>query len=105
MQDQIESELRWCEQARQGEIRPLPSLTNLGLSLSALRLARGITQRQLAERLGINEAQVSKDERHTYHGISIERAQRIVDALDGEITVTVHPRTRQERIPEAATAR
>ena len=89
MQDQLQGELRWYERARQGEIRPSPQLTGIGLSLIALRIARGFTQRGLAERLGINEAQVSKDERNEYHGISIERAQRVLDALDGEVTVNV----------------
>jgi DNA-binding Xre family transcriptional regulator len=89
--DSMQGEIRWYEQARKGEILPLQKLTTIGLSLIALRLARGITQRQLAERLGINEAQVSKDERNEYHGISIERAQRIIDALDGSVTVAVSP--------------
>jgi hypothetical protein len=41
------------------------------------------------ERLGVNEAQVSKDESNEYHGISVERAQRIIDALEGSVTVAV----------------
>jgi hypothetical protein len=32
---------------------------------------------------------ISRDERNEYHGISVERAQRIVDALRGRITVSV----------------
>src|SRR5215203_5239645 len=50
MQAQMEGELAWFENARKGKIRPLPDLTSIGLSLIALRLARGLTQRQLAER-------------------------------------------------------
>lgn len=92
MRDQLQGELDWFEQARRGAIRPIPSLSNIGLSLIALRIARGLTQRQLAERLGVNEAQVSKDERNEYHGVSVERAQRVLDALDGEVTVSVRLR-------------
>ena len=91
MQDQMEGELAWYDRAKRGEILPLPNLTRIGLSLIALRLARGLTQRQLAERLGVNEAQVSKDEKNEYHGISVERAQRIIDALEGSVTVAVSP--------------
>src|SRR6185369_16604682 len=47
MQDQMEGELAWYDRARRGEILPLPNLTRIGLSLIALRLARGLTQRQL----------------------------------------------------------
>jgi hypothetical protein len=89
MQDQMEGELAWYDRARRGDIIPLPTLARIGLSLIALRLAKGLTQRQLAERLGVNEAQVSKDERNDYHGISVERAQRIIDAMEGSVTVTV----------------
>lgn len=99
MQDQIEGELRWFERARGGEIRPVARLTDVGLSLIALRIARGLTQRQLAERLGVNEAQISKDERNAYHGISVERAQRIVDALGGTVSLAV---TAQEEGSEPA---
>jgi transcriptional regulator with XRE-family HTH domain len=49
--------------------------------LIALRIARGLTQRQLADRLGVPESQVSSDERNEYHGVTIERAARILDAL------------------------
>ena|SRR5688572_11924743 len=91
MQEQMQSELTWYDNARKGMIRPLPSLKRIGLSLIALRIAKGLTQRQLAKRLGVNEAQVSKDEKNEYHGISVERAQRIIDALEGSVTVAVSP--------------
>jgi len=45
------------------------------------RIAMGLTQRQLAERLNIHESQVSRDERNEYHGVSVERAQRVLDAM------------------------
>jgi DNA-binding XRE family transcriptional regulator len=89
--DQLEGDASWYEAARRGEIRPLLDLRNIGLGLIALRLAKGLTQRQLAERLGVNEAQVSNDEKNEYAGISVERAQRIIDALEGSVTVTVSP--------------
>jgi DNA-binding Xre family transcriptional regulator len=87
--DSMQGEIDWYERARQGEVRPISKLTSIGLTLIGLRIARGLTQRQLAERLGINEAQVSKDERNDYHGISVDRAQRILDALEGSVMLTV----------------
>ena len=39
----------------------------------------------LAERLGVNESSVSRDERNDYHGITVERANRIVAALNGRV--------------------
>jgi DNA-binding XRE family transcriptional regulator len=104
MRDQFEGQLDWYDRARCGQIWPLPSLTDIGLSLIALRIARGLTQRQLAERLGVNEAQVSKDEKNEYHGISVERAQRIIDALEGSVTITVEARRASEPVPKPVPA-
>ena len=46
-------------------------------TLVALRIALGLTQRQLAERLDVNESQVSRDERNEYHGITVDRARSV----------------------------
>ena len=56
-----------------------------GQLLVALRVAQGISQRELAERLGVHESQVSRDERNEYHGVTLERAQRVLDALGAEV--------------------
>ena len=36
---------------------------------------------ELAERLGVDLSQVSRDERNDYRGITVDRAQRVMDAL------------------------
>ena len=53
--------------------------------LISARISKGMTQRELAQRLGINESQVSRDERNEYHGITIERAARILEVLGVEV--------------------
>jgi transcriptional regulator with XRE-family HTH domain len=55
----------------------------------ALRLAHGLTQRELAERLGVSESLVSPDERNEYHGLTVERAQRIRDAFNETVTAQI----------------
>ena len=77
----IEEEVAFYERLRRGEIDELENLHGLGIMLIALRIARGLTQRQLAERLGVHESQVSRDERNEYHGATVERATRILDTL------------------------
>lgn len=85
---QLAEEVDWYEKVRRREIAPLANLTQLGRLLIGLRLANGLTQRDLAERLGVSEAAVSRDERNEYHGVTIEKAQRVLEAM-GE-TVTAH---------------
>lgn len=83
--EQLAEEVESYERLKRGEMGELRNLHGLGRTLVALRIALGITQRELAERLGVHESQVSRDERNEYHGITIERATRILDALGVEL--------------------
>ncbi len=78
---QLDEEIQSYERLRRGELDELINLHGLGHTLIALRIALGLTQRELAERLGIHESQVSRDERNEYHGITVNRATRVLDAL------------------------
>jgi DNA-binding XRE family transcriptional regulator len=80
-QAQLAEEIEVYERLRRGDVDCLLNLHGLGRSLVTLRIARGITQRELAERLGVHESQVSRDERNDYHGITVERAARVLEAL------------------------
>ncbi len=64
----------------------LTNLHGLGRMLVALRIALGFTQRELAERLGVHESQVSRDESNEYHGITVDRVSRILDVLGVQLT-------------------
>jgi ribosome-binding protein aMBF1 (putative translation factor) len=77
------------ERLRRGEVQELQNLRGLGHLLIALRIARGLSQRQLAEQLAVHETQVSRDERNEYFGITLERAAKILDALGIKIHIKV----------------
>lgn len=79
--DQLKEEVEAYDRMRRGDLGPLFSLTHIGRWLVGARIARGLTQQELAERLGVSAAQVSRDERNDYHGITTRRAQRILEAL------------------------
>lgn len=78
---QLEEEVQSYERLKRGDVGEMLNLHGLGQTLVALRIARGLTQRELAARLGVHESQVSRDERNEYHGITVERASRVLDAL------------------------
>jgi DNA-directed RNA polymerase specialized sigma subunit len=88
-QAQLEEEVAWYEDVRRRNFPAIHRLTQIGRLLIALRLANGLTQRELADRLGVSEAVVSRDERNEYHGITVERAQRILDALHAAVITQV----------------
>lgn len=85
--DQLREEVEIYERMRRGDIAPIESLMDIGRVLIGLRIARGLSQRQLAELMNVSESQVSRDERNDYHNITLERAQRIVRALHGKVRV------------------
>jgi transcriptional regulator with XRE-family HTH domain len=89
LQDEIES----YDGLKRGELPELSNLHGLGAALIGYRIASGSTQRDLAEKLGIHESQVSRDERNEYHGVTVEKASRILDALNANLRCTFHPRS------------
>ena len=55
--------------------------------LQGLREARGLTQTELAERLGVEQSSVSKAERR--EDTLVSTLGRFVDAMGGEISIRV----------------
>ena len=86
---QLGEEISWYENVQRRKIAPANRITELGRLLIGLRIAGGLSQKQLADRLHVSEAAVSRDERNEYHGITIERAQRVLDALGANVTTKI----------------
>ena len=93
---QLQEEVESYERLKRGDFEEIRNLRGVGQLLIALRIARGLTQRQLAERLGVHESQVSRDERNEYHGITLDRATRVLDALGVELRSTVEVPTEDQ---------
>ena len=87
--EQMREEVATYERLKRGDFDALENLAGMGQMLIALRISQGLTQRELAQRMGVNESQVSRDERNEYHGITLDRAQRILEVLEVRMTTTV----------------
>jgi ribosome-binding protein aMBF1 (putative translation factor) len=79
---QLKEEVESYERLKRGAFEELENLRGFGQLLISLRIAQGVSQRELARRLDVHESQVSRDERNEYFGITLERAARILDALE-----------------------
>jgi DNA-directed RNA polymerase specialized sigma subunit len=99
---QLCDEVAWYQKARRGDPQAISNFNQMGRLLIALRIASGLSQRELAERLGVHESQVSRDERHEYYGISVDRVQAILDVLGVNVCVTAEPREKMLRVLEPA---
>lgn len=98
MKDALESlaetlreEIQRYEDLRDGRVRQreLDGLTDLPTALIEARIAAGLTQRGLAERLGLKEQQIQRWESDRYSGVGLRRIQEVIDALGMGITETV----------------
>jgi ribosome-binding protein aMBF1 (putative translation factor) len=87
--DQLREEVEHYENLKRGKFPNLQNLKGLGGLLVSLRIARGMSQRDLAVKLGVHESQVSRDERNEYHGITVERAIKILDTLGVKLQTSV----------------
>jgi DNA-directed RNA polymerase specialized sigma subunit len=92
----LQEEIEGYERLRRGEFQDLENLGGLGQLLISLRIAQGVSQRELARRLGVHESQVSRDERNEYFGITLERAGRVLDALKVRLRTSVEVGVPQE---------
>ena len=95
---QLAEEIDIYDRLKRGEFGEIRNLRGIGQLLIAGRIFRGLSQRELAERIGVHESQVSRDERNEYHNITLERAARILDILGVEVSSHI------EAIPEVTTA-
>lgn len=86
---QLQEEIQSYERLKRGEFEEIQNFEGLGRLLVALRISQGVSQRELAERLEVHESQVSRDERNEYRGVTLERANRILEALQVELTSSV----------------
>ena len=78
---QLEEEVETYEQMRRGDLQALFNLRSLGRWLIGARIARGWTVTELADALGVSVQQVSRDENNEYHGVSADKAQRVLEVL------------------------
>ena len=56
---------------RRRDFETIDTLSTVGTLLIALRIANGLSQKDLAQKLDVSEAQVSRDERNEYQGITV----------------------------------
>jgi len=88
--DDLRVELAEYDRLRTGELSTFDasSLEELSTVLVKARIARGWTQRQLAEALGMAEQQIQRYEANEYRSTSLARLCDVADALG--VTVSHH---------------
>jgi HTH-type transcriptional regulator / antitoxin HipB len=88
---QLKQEITEYEQLKSGNRSTfiLNSLSDLPTVLIKARIAAGMTQKDLAEKIGIQEQQIQRYEANHYSSTSFDRLRAIASALKIEITQAV----------------
>jgi len=83
----LREQLDHYEALKAGKVksRKVRSLRDLPVVLIEGRIAARLTQRQLAQRLGLPEQQIQRYEATLYASVSLERLQEVADTLGLEI--------------------
>lgn len=73
----------------------------LWLQLVEARQEAGLTQKQLAERLGVSQAQVARMEKRGYDAYTLTSLRRYVQALGADFSLAVEVRHHDKPVGEA----
>lgn len=88
---QLKQELAEYDRLKSGNISTfvLSSLDELPITLIKARIAAGMTQKELAEKIGVREQQIQRYEATHYNAASFDRLRSIANTLNIEITQAV----------------
>jgi HTH-type transcriptional regulator/antitoxin HigA len=88
---QLEDELHEYDQLKSGELT-LPHverLDQIAPFIAKIRIAKGVSQTELARRLGVSKQVISRYEETEYQTVAIARLQEILDAIGIKTRVTL----------------
>jgi HTH-type transcriptional regulator / antitoxin HigA len=88
---QLEDELREYDQLKSGKLAlpPVKRLEQIAPFVTKIRIAKGISQTELAQRLGVSKQVISRYEESEYQTVAIGRLQEILDAIGVKTLVTL----------------
>lgn len=79
----LKQEIEDYEQLKSGKVKnfPINSLQDLPLVMIKARIAVGMTQKELAEKIGVQEQQIQRYEANNYRAVGFDRLQEVMSAL------------------------
>ena len=88
---QLEDEVRQYDQMKSGDLTlpHLERLDQIAPSIVKIRIAKGLSQTELARRLGVSKQVISRYEESDYQTVGIVRLQELLDAIGIKTNVTL----------------
>lgn len=90
--EELREQLADYDGLKSGDVREIAvnSFDELPLALIRARIAMGLSQKELAERMGLKEQQIQRYESSDYAGASLHRIKDVSGALGLRITGALH---------------
>jgi HTH-type transcriptional regulator/antitoxin HigA len=88
---QLEDEIREYDDLKRGELA-LPNverLDQIAPFVTRIRIAKGVSQTDLARRLGVSKQVISRYEENDYQTVGVAKLQEILDVMGIRTTVTL----------------
>lgn len=86
--DSLRQEIEEYNSLKQQTSITISSIQELPIALIKARIAMGMTQKELAEKIGVKEQQVQRDEANQYSSAGFHRITEVAKALDISIRET-----------------
>ncbi|MDP2999763.1 MAG: helix-turn-helix transcriptional regulator [Bryobacterales bacterium] len=88
---QLEDEVYDYDQLRAGELAlpDIERLDQIAPFVAKIRISKGVSQSELARRLGVSKQVISRYEENEYQTVAIARLQQILDAIGVKTVVTL----------------
>ena len=74
-----------------GRFKKAGEAWDVAIKLASLRKASGLSQKQLAKRVGTSQQQISRLESHSYEGHSLSMLRRVAEVLGATVHVEIQP--------------
>ena len=69
----------------------------VAIQLASLRQESGLSQKELAKRVGTSQQQISRLESPAYEGHSLSMLRRVADVLGANVNVVIEPKRHQKQ--------
>ena len=88
---QLEEELREYDELKSGGLKlpRIDRLDEIAPFIVKLRIAKGVSQTELANRLGVSKQVISRYEESDYQTVGIGRLQEILDSIGLKAVITL----------------
>jgi transcriptional regulator with XRE-family HTH domain len=70
---------------------------DVAIQLASLRQESGLSQKELARRVGTSQQQISRLESPSYEGHSLSMLRRVADILGANVNVVIEPKRHQRQ--------